>query len=255
MRRLPALLPLVASLAAAAPAAAWTPDMAAGREYAAGRAGSVSFAVRTPTRAYGWHRDRPARGASVVKAMLMVAYLDRPGVRDRDLLPGDRALLDPMIRRSSNKAANQVFTAVGAAGLEAVAQAGGMRHFVAGPGGFWGGSQITAADQARFFLRIDARIPARHREYAMALLETIVPGQRWGIARVQPDGWRLFFKGGWGDGSGEVDHQVALLTAGGRRVAIAILTTDNPDHAYGTRTLREVARRLLRGLEDDGGAA
>lgn len=29
------------------------------------------------------------------------------------------------------------------------------------------------------------------------------------IALVRPLGWRLYFKGGWGSGTGWVDHQVA----------------------------------------------
>ena len=36
--------------------------------------------------------------------------------------------------------------------------------------------------------------------------------QRWGIGRVDVDGFRLYFTGGWGSGTGRVEHQVALLT-------------------------------------------
>ncbi|HMI81523.1 MAG TPA: hypothetical protein VK480_07025, partial [Solirubrobacterales bacterium] len=61
-------------------------------------------------------------------------------------------------------------------------------------------------------------------------------------------GWKLFLKGGWGSGTGLVDHQVALLKHRHRRVALAIFTELDPDHAYGKRTLRGVAARLLRGL-------
>ena len=82
----------------------------------------------------------------------------------------------------------------------------------------------------------------------MRLLRRIVPSQRWGIARARPRGWRLHFKGGWGSGTGWVDHQGALLTRGNSRISLAILTYGNPSHAYGKRTLRGVARRLLRGL-------
>ncbi len=60
----------------------------------------------------------------------------------------------------------------------------------------------------------------------------------------------LYFKGGWGSGTGEVDHQVALLTRGRKRVSVAILTADDGSHAYGQETLRGIALRLLRGLED-----
>ena len=264
MRRAPIPLMIGALAAAAGLAAAgsapvtaqepprWAPDVAAARAFAEGRAGSVSFAVRTPARSHGFRTQRVARSASVAKAMLMVAYLNRSDVRSRPLRPAERALLGPMIRRSSNEAANEIFVRVGARGLDRVARAAGMRRWRAGPGGFWGGSRITAADQARFLLRIDARIASRHRAYGMGLLRTIVPSQRWGIGRVVPAGWTLHLKGGWGSGSGEVDHQVALLTRGGDRVALAILTTDNPDMDYGNATLRGVAERLLRGLADSG---
>src|SRR5436190_16924177 len=94
----------------------------------------------------------------------------------------------------------------------------------------------------------DSVVVARHRATALHLLRTIVPGQRWGVARVRPDGWRLYLKGGWGSGPGLVDHQVALLRAGSHRVAVAVLTTGNPGHAYGQQTLRGVFARLLRGL-------
>lgn len=236
--------------AAAASAAqpAWAPDLRAARAFASGRAGTVSFAVRTPKRGYGFRGGRTAPGASVVKAMLMVAYLRRRDVRSRPLRAAERAFLDPMIRRSDNPAANRAFSLVGTPGLNRVARAARMRRFRSG-GAFWGSSRITATDQARFFLHIDARVPERHRRYAMRLLRTIVPAQRWGIARARPVGWRLLFKGGWGSGTGAVDHQVALLTRGSERVSVAILTTGNPDMAYGNATLRGVAARLLRGLD------
>jgi hypothetical protein len=116
----------------------------------------------------------------------------------------------------------------------------------------WGNSRITAEDQSRFFLRIDALVPERHRAYAMKLLATVVPSQRWGIGRVSLPGWRAYFKGGWGSGTGAVDHQVALLTRGDERLSLAIMTVGNGTHAYGKETLRGIAKRLLRGLPRDG---
>jgi hypothetical protein len=113
----------------------------------------------------------------------------------------------------------------------------------------WGLSRISAADQSRFFLHIEDLLPRRHRHYGLRLLGSVVPSQRWGIARARPPGWALYFKGGWGSGTGAVDHQAALLRRGGRRVSLAILTRHNPSHAYARETLRGVAARLLRGLE------
>jgi hypothetical protein len=210
----------------------------------------VAFAVVDPSgRVRGRNVHERHRSASVVKAMLLVAYLNRPAVRGRALRHGDLALLSPMIRRSGNRAASRVRDIVGNAALRRLARRVGMRCFASARS--WGSSRICAADQARFFLRLDARVVARHRATALRLLGGVVPRQRWGVARVRPPGWRLYFKGGWGDGRGDVDHQVALLRRGRRRVAVAILTSANPSHAYGKETLRGVARRLLRGLGPD----
>jgi beta-lactamase family protein len=253
LSRRPALL-LAAALATAlaAPASGsrsgvWQPPVAAAVAYAQHRHGIVAFAVRTPTRSWGWHATRTFPSASVLKAMLLVAYLNLPSVRHRALGPADRGLLGPMIRRSDNLAAGRVLSLVGSGRLRGLAHRAGMRRFEP-VSGVWGLSRIDAVDQARYFLRIDSLAPPRHRRYALRLLRTITPSQRWGIARARPSGWRLYFKGGWGSGTGWVDHQVALLTRGDERVSVAILTHLDGSHAYGQETLRGIAARLLRGL-------
>jgi beta-lactamase class A len=246
-------LALVAALAAPAAAPAqppphWRPDVAAARAFAAGRAGDVSFAVRTERRAWSWRGTTPYRSASVVKAMLLVAYLRRADVRRRALRGEERALLAPMVTASDNRAADAIHRRVGVARLSALGHRAGMRHFLPHP--VWGGSTITADDQARLFLRIDRLVPRRHRAYAMSLLRGVIPAQRWGIAAAVPDGWRIAFKGGWGRGvTRQVDHQAALLTNAGLRVSIAVLTGDNPSDGYGAATQQGIAERLLRGLD------
>ncbi len=236
----------------AAPAAAeaprdWRPDGATARAWAAQRTGEVSFAVRTERGAWSWRGTSSYRSASLVKAMLLVAYLRRADVRHRALRAGEGALLDPMIRRSDNRAADAVHARVGPAALSALARRAGMRSFVPHP--VWGGSLVTAEDQARLFLHIDRLVPARHRDYAMGLLRGVVARQRWGIPAALPAGWEIAFKGGWGRGvTRQVDHQAALLTNVRLRVSVAVLTADNPSDAYGAATLQGVAARLLRGL-------
>jgi len=232
----------------AAPAhAAWQPDVKAALHYIHDRKGAVRFAVRTDTHLWGYRRTAGVHSASVIKALLLVTYLDDPRVRGRPLTAADHRLIDPMIRRSDNTAATRVLAYVGPARVRAQARRVGMRRFVLNPT-IWGASRIDASDLTRFFLHIDSQVVARHRATAMHLLRTVVPSQRWGIGKVRHDGWRLYFKGGWGSGTGLVDHQVALLTHGADRVAVAVLTTDDPDHAYGQQTLRGVFARLLHGL-------
>jgi len=235
--------------AAAAPAAAlkpWRAHIRSAADYAATRAGGVSFGVRTKHGLRGVAVERTVPSASVLKAMLLVSYLRRADVRGRALGAGDRALLAPMIRWSDNAAASQVCNIVGLDGLARLARRAHMTRFRATRP--WGLSSIDVADQTRFLLHIDDLVPRRHRRYALRLLGSIVHSQRWGIARVRPPGWALYFKGGWGSGTGWVDHQVALLRRGERRLAVAILTTASPSHSYAKETLRGVAARLLRGL-------
>jgi Beta-lactamase enzyme family len=241
----------VAALApAASAAAAWSPGVRAAVAYAHSRAGGVRFAVRTEHHLWGYKRTDGVHSASVVKALLLVAYLDDPRVRSRRLRAADHRLIDPMIQRSDNKAANKALAFVGPERVRRTARRVGMSRFVLNPI-VWGGSRIDASDQTRFFLHFEAHVVPRHRATAMRLLATVIPEQRWGIGEVSHDGWRLYFKGGWGSGTGLVDHQVALLTHGSDRVAVAVLTTGSPNHAYGKQTLRGVFARLLRGLEGE----
>jgi beta-lactamase family protein len=224
----------------------WHPHMLAAIGYSDTRTGDVAFAVRTDDRFYGYRPDHDEWSASVVKAMLMVAYLNMTSVDNRVLTAHDRDLLTPMITESDNDDAQIVFDTVGQGALRALAHRVGMTHFATSP--IWGETEVTAADQTRFFLHIDSFIPARHRAYAMSLLAGIVPSQRWGIGEVAPKGWKLYFKGGWGYGTGLLDHQVALLVRGCARVSIAVLTMHDGSHAYGKDSLKGIFTRLLRGL-------
>jgi hypothetical protein len=194
----------------------------------------------------GFRRGVQYSSASLVKAMILVAYLDRRDVRRRALHPWERRLLGPMIRISDNDAASAVYQRVGPDGLGRLAHRAGMRAFVADP--VWGGCQITARDQARFFLRLRALLPRLHRKYALGLLRHIVSYERWGIPPAAPAGWGVYFKGGWfKDDDGWRVHQAALLRQGNRRISIAVLTRGSPSLEYGAATITGVTSRLLRG--------
>jgi hypothetical protein len=231
----------------AAVAQTWQPNVRAAAAYAGTRAGVVSFAVRTERRQWGWRVTRTVPSASVLKAMLLVAYLDDPRVRSRPLRAADHRLIDPMIRRSDNDAASAVLAFVGPRSVRALAGRAHMQHFALDPV-IWGLSRVDASDQSRFFLHIDAHVVPRHRATALHLLAAIVPSQRWGIGRVKLPGWKAYFKGGWGSGSGAVEHQVVLLRRGAERVSAAVMITNSPSHAYAKLTLRGVFARLLQGL-------
>jgi len=223
------------------PAYPWNKRVGSAAKFARSRRGRVSWAVVSPDgRVRGSHVHRRHSSASVVKAMLLVAYLRR--VPNRGLTRRERALLRPMIVSSSNRAATRVHRVVGNRGLRRLARRVRMRDF-ATAGASWGGTQISPFDQTRFFFRIDSFVPRRHRAYARGLLSGIVGPQRWGVPPATPRGWRIFFKGGWVPPHRV--NQVALLERGRTRIAIAVFNQGTPSQRYGERTIEGVARRLL----------
>lgn len=223
----------------------WRPDVAAAKRYAQGRAGEVAFATIDQRGRFRGYRVRDtAPAASVFKVMLLASLLRKRA--DSGLSRRDRRLLAPMIRWSDSVAATTVRNMVGVRRVLRLARVAEMRDFRYHP--VWGLSLTSPRDQVRFMYRLQRYVPKKYRPYERHLLSHVVRPQRWGIGRVVPRRWKLFLKGGWGSGSGRVDHQVALLKRGRKRIALAIFTEYNPSHGYGKRTLRGVAARLLRGL-------
>jgi hypothetical protein len=237
-----------------APAAAATAEpplitgasVAAARRWARDRRGTVAFAALDGHgRLRGLHRTERFPSASVVKAMLMVAALRQAG--RRPLEGGRLHRIRSMIIISDNDAADTTYREVGGgAALRAVARAAGMLRFA--DVGRWPDAEITAADQARFFLRVDRLVPPAHRALALALLSGIIAPHRWGIARVaHRRGLKAYFKGGWRQG---LEHQAALIEGRGRRVALVVLTAGSPSAQYGRATEAGIARRALVAAAD-----
>jgi hypothetical protein len=222
--------------------------IAEARRWASDRAGEISFAVLDECgKLKGDHPYRVHYSASVVKVMLMVAYLRRPDVRHDELTDSEKAMLKPMITMSDNDRANQVYGIVGEEGLYDLAAKAKMHHFTTMP--TWGGSEITAGDQASFVGRLERYVPRLHESYALGLMAHVIEPQRWGIPRLQLPGWKISLKGGWSpqaSGGGWRVNQVALLRRHGRRLSVAILTSDDPDFAYGQASIEGVGKRLLR---------
>jgi hypothetical protein len=208
--------------------------------WAAGRGGRVSVAVvDSRGRLHGFRPWRAFTSASVVKAMLLVAYLRSH--------PAPTAFMRDELRRmiefSDNAATDVVYGVVGRSGLVSLARLTGMRGF--GPSGGWITTRITAADLARFFRDMERFIPDGQRRFANGLLAEITPSQSWGIpAAARPLDYRVYFKGGW-LGAFVLANQAARLERDRVRLGIAVFTDGNPASWYGLDTIRGVTARLL----------
>ena len=211
------------------------------------RAGVESFAfVDEEGRLHGYHRWRPTPSASVLKPMLMVAYLNLASVRDRALDDRDRSSPrsdDQAVGQYDRRGRSQHRRQLGplprrtarphAALSRASSGLGPERDHGRRPGALLLPDRVV---RARAPPRVRATTALAHR-----LLAAVGDPSR------GAGGWKVFFKGGWGSGTGRVTHQVALLEQDDRRLAIAVLTEFNPSHDYGTRTVRGVARAAPAG--------
>lgn len=218
--------------------------IAAAARYLDTRAGRTSLAVvDSRGRLSGVRLREHFQTASVVKVMMLVAYLQMLNAHDRGLRAADTSLLYPMIHISDNNAASAVLAIVGGGAVARVARESGMSEYAPGVG-WWAFTQTSAADQARFFFALERLIPAQFYGYARWLLSGIEPSQSWGIPPVARPRWQVFFKTGALPSEG-LFNEVARLERPGMTFTIAVLTTGDPSMSYGEETIQGVASALL----------
>ena len=221
--------------------------VAAAARYLAGRAGRTAFAViDSEGRLSGVHLHWTFVSASVVKAMLLVAYLRKLHAHGQHYVDGySDSILYPMIHLSDNSAATAVYDHIGDGGLYGLAARAGMTDYSVYGG--WATSQISAADQARFFFEMDSLIPREFVGYAHRLLSTIVGYESWGVPAVaRAHRYAVYFKGGWrGTALGQLVHQVARLERPDHSFAMAVLTDGDPSMGYGIDTIEGLTSVLI----------
>ena len=216
---------------------------AAGR-FLDSRAGRTSFAVIDSQGGLsGLRVHQHFQTASVVKVMMLVAYLQMLAARHRSLDEADRSLLYPMIHISDNDAASTVLAIVGGGALARVAREVGMTDYAPGIG-WWAYTQTSAADQARFFFALEGLIPRQFYGYARGLLSGIEPSQSWGIPPVARPRWQVLFKTGALPSEG-LFNEVGRLERPGVTFTLAVLTSHEPSMVYGEQTIQGVAEALL----------
>ncbi len=218
--------------------------IAAATRFLDARAGRTSFAVvDSAGRLYGARLHEHFQTASVVKVMMLVAYLQMLDAQHRGLRAADNSLLYPMIHISDNSAASAVLAIVGQSALARVARESGMSDY-APAAGWWAYTQTSAADQARFFLALEQLIPPPFYAYARGLLSGIEPSQSWGVPPVARPRWQVFFKTGALPSEG-LFNEVARLERPGVTFTIAVFTSGDPSMSYGEQTIQGVATALL----------
>jgi len=221
-----------------------TKAFAAAKRFLDTRAGSTSFAVvDRQGHLRGVRLHEHFQTASVVKVMMLVAYLQMLHAKHRGLDAASMSLLYPMIHISDNEAASAVLATVGERALARVARESHMTDYAPGVG-WWAYTQTSAADQARLFFALGRLIPRQLYGYARWLLANIEPSQSWGIPPVARPRWQVFFKTGALPSEG-LFNEAARLERRDVVFSIAVLTNSDPSMGYGEQTIQGVAAALL----------
>ncbi|MFE9901018.1 serine hydrolase [Streptomyces achromogenes] len=203
--------------------------------------------------------DRAYDTASIVKVDILAALLLRAQDAGRPLSEAERALAEPMIRRSDNAAANVLWRRIGrASGLAAANERLGLTSTTGGPGGKWGLTRTTASDQIRLLRAVfdsggtvrrgSGGLDGDSRAYVRTLMGRVVSGQAWGVSAAGSPGSRAVLKNGWLQRSttGRWDvNSVGEISVRGHRYLAAVLSDGNASMGDGVSLVERTARAAV----------
>jgi hypothetical protein len=199
----------------------------------------------------GWH----FHAASIAKVIILGALLRHLMAKHRDLSPDQVTLTTEMITESSNSAATTLWDEVGRRHLQRFLNLARMTHTHLGPGVYWGLTRVTAHDELRLLKQLKSRrsvLDKPSRSYALSLMASVIPSQRWGVTAGAPTKLTAHVKNGWlPDPVLWVINSIGLFTGPHRSYRIAVLTRGNPTMTYGVGTVQAVAEVINHELNPD----
>jgi Beta-lactamase enzyme family len=227
--------------------------------YLATRAGTVMVTVDDLATAQNWSVGsvRPQAAASVVKLDILETLLAEHRASGTALRPSEMSLARSMIEDSDNNAATSLWDDVG--GPRRIAEFNASVGLTdttpsqcvtcAGfPWPGWGLTTTTTPDQVSLLRQIvqpGDLLGDADRAYALQLLESVTPDQRWGVSGGVPAGVTVALKDGWlpmdSSGSDWQINSVGWICGDGRNYLIAVLTTGNPTEQYGIDTIDQLS--------------
>ncbi|MFF5258793.1 serine hydrolase [Actinomadura viridis] len=219
-----------------------------------GRTGVMITDLRTDE-SFGAGKGSLFVTASIVKVNILAGLLLNRQRLHRGLSDGERALASRMIRHSDNRAAGALYAKLGLGrGLDRVNRVFALRRTHAHPT-IWGGSTSSPADQVRLLRDLaveDSPLNAANRRHVLRLMETVVPGQRWGVGAAALTGDRVAIKNGWvplrNQGHGWAVNSIGRITGHGHDYLVAVCSQGHPTMADGVRTVEHVARTVVAAM-------
>jgi beta-lactamase class A len=227
--------------------------------YLRDRSGQLSLSIRDLSTGFAFTYRPKTRTvtASIVKVDIMVALLLRAQREHRHLTASEQALARQMIQVSDNNAANSLwYAAGGSAGVAATNQRLRLRGTTPGPGGVWGATTTSAADQVRILRALTSTrspLTANSRRYILDLMSHVTPEQAWGVsAAATDDDDPVALKNGWlprpADGGRWTINSIGRVRCDGHDYLIAVLSKLNPSMGAGVETVEHATRLATAAL-------
>jgi beta-lactamase class A len=233
------------------------------RSYLSGRSGTVRVAIYDLATGQEWSLGGGAAQdeASVVKVNVLETLLAQ---RPAGLTAYDQALAQRMIEESDNDAATTLWNLVGgSSGIGAYDAQAGLTQTSPStcvqcprfPWPGWGLTTTTPEDQVTLLRRLvqpSGPLGAAARQYALSLMESVTPDQRWGVSGGVPAGVTVALKNGWlpldAANSDWQINSVGWVSGAGRDYVLAMLSTGNPSEQYGIDTLNALGSMVWQSL-------
>ncbi|WP_165975105.1 serine hydrolase [Nonomuraea deserti] len=205
---------------------------------------------------YSYNRGLRAATASIVKVDIVIALLLKAQRQGRGLTAWERSTAARAIRVSDNAAASALWSAIGgASGLAAANRKLGLRHTRPGPGGAWGSTTTSAADQVRLLKALSSAaspLSAKHRRYVLGLMGNVVPEQAWGVSAAGRGDAGVALKNGWlprlRDGGRWTVNSIGRVRDRGHTFLIAVISRRNSSMGVGIKAIERVSRLVTRAL-------
>ena len=207
-----------------------------------------------------YHQWQEFHSASVIKVITLGALLYQLQQAHESLDSYQDALATAMITQSDNDAQDELWNEIGMPALQAFVNAARMDHTVLGQDDFWGLTEVNAHDELRLLRLLithNTVLDAASRSYALSLMADVTPWQRWGVSAGAPPDMTVHLKNGWLQDPDLWDiNSIGDFTHQDLDYSIAILTSNDPDMAYGVDTVETLARLINKALaEGDANAA
>ncbi|MEV4356013.1 serine hydrolase [Nonomuraea sp. NPDC049625] len=219
--------------------------------------GQLSVSVRELSTGLSYtynHRLRTAT-ASIVKVDLVVALLLKAQRRHRGLTDWERRSAARAVKVSDNAAASTLWSAIGGApGLAAAHRKLGLRDTTPGPGGAWGATTTSAADQLRLLTALTSPkspLSAKNRRYVLGLMSEVTPEQSWGVSAAGRGDVAL--KNGWlprprDGGRWTVNSIGRVRDRHGHTYLIAVISHRHRTMGAGVKAVEHVAELVTKAL-------